>query len=226
MRNMGHGFVCGWCGWRALANLNGTSLTLQLHILLSVLPAGQERFRAVTRSYYRGAVGALIVFDVTDRDSFAHLTSWLTDARTLAWSDVSIFIVGNKIDDEENREVTMLEAASFAQENSCVAFEWRIAMQCSIDSSCVYSSSNLRADVGYIETSAMTGVCVDESFTKLARAVIETIDSGDLDLTQLGAGGAGAPGDGGLVVNGGGGGAPTTYSAADGVGPAAGGCAC
>ena len=67
-----------------------------------------------------GAVGALIVFDVTDRDSFAHLTSWLTDARTLAWSDVSIFIVGNKIDDEENREVTMLEAASFAQENSCV----------------------------------------------------------------------------------------------------------
>ena len=71
----------------------------------------------------------------------------------------------------------------------------------------------------------MTGVSVDESFIKLARAVIETIDSGDLDLQQLGAGGAGAPAEGGLVVNGGGS-APTTYSAADGVGPAAGGCAC
>jgi GTPase SAR1 family protein len=72
----------------------------------------------VTRSYYRGAVGALIVFDVTDRDTFLHLPSWLNDARTLAWSDVSIFIVGNKVDDEENREVTMLEAATFAQEHS------------------------------------------------------------------------------------------------------------
>ena len=71
----------------------------------------------------------------------------------------------------------------------------------------------------------MTGVCVDESFIKLARAVIETIDSGDLDLQQLGAGSAGAPAEGGLVVNGGAA-APTTYSAADGVGPPAGGCAC
>ena len=75
----------------------------------------------MTRSYYRGAVAALIVFDVTDRDTFAHLPSWISDARTLAWSDVSLFIVGNKVDDEENREVPMLEAATFAQENSCVS---------------------------------------------------------------------------------------------------------
>ena len=75
----------------------------------------------MTRSYYRGAVAALIVFDVTDRDTFGHLPSWISDARTLAWSDVSLFIVGNKVDDEENREVSMLEAASFAQENSCVS---------------------------------------------------------------------------------------------------------
>ena len=85
----------------------------------------------MTRSYYRGAVAALIVFDVTDRDTFAHLPSWISDARTLAWSDVSLFIVGNKVDDEENREVPMLEAATFAQENSCAPHRiFLLRLQC------------------------------------------------------------------------------------------------
>ena len=97
---------------------------------LNVCALPSRTRRAVTRSYYRGAVGALVVFDVTDRDTFLHLPSWLSDARTLAWSDVSIFIVGNKVDDEENREVTMLEAASFAQENSCVADRVGLQIKC------------------------------------------------------------------------------------------------
>ena len=44
---------------------------------------GQERFRAVTRSYYRGAAGALMVYDITRRSTYNHLSSWLTDARNL-----------------------------------------------------------------------------------------------------------------------------------------------
>lgn len=79
--------------------------------------AGQERFRSVTRSYYRGAAGALLVYDTTTRDSFNVLNNWLNDARSLASPHIVILLVGNKKDLEEAREVTFLEASTFAQEN-------------------------------------------------------------------------------------------------------------
>lgn len=79
--------------------------------------AGQERFRSVTRSYYRGAAGALLVYDTTSRDSFNALTNWLNDARTLASPNIVILLVGNKKDLEEARDITFLEASTFAQEN-------------------------------------------------------------------------------------------------------------
>ena len=60
--------------------------------------AGQDRFRAVTRSYYRGAAGALLVYDVTQRDSYNHISTWLNDARTMANADISLILVGNKTD--------------------------------------------------------------------------------------------------------------------------------
>lgn len=78
---------------------------------------GQERFRSVTRSYYRGAAGALLVYDVTSRDSFNSLTNWLSDTKTLASPHICILLCGNKKDLEEEREVTFLEASNFAQEN-------------------------------------------------------------------------------------------------------------
>ena len=55
--------------------------------------AGQERFRSVTRSYYRGAAGALLVYDIASRESFNTLTNWLTDARTLASPQIVILLV-------------------------------------------------------------------------------------------------------------------------------------
>merc|ERR1712055_1108621 len=57
---------------------------------------GQERFRAVTRSYYRGAAGALLVYDVTRRSTYNHLSSWLTDARNLTNPNTVISLIGNK----------------------------------------------------------------------------------------------------------------------------------
>ena len=67
--------------------------------------AGQERFRSVTRSYYRGAAGALLVYDIASRDTFTHVASWLRDARTLAGMDVSTVLIGNKLDLRLEREV-------------------------------------------------------------------------------------------------------------------------
>ena len=75
--------------------------------------AGQERFRSVTRSYYRGAAGALLVYDITSRETFNSLANWLTDARTLASPSIVILLVGNKKDLEDEREVTFLEASRY-----------------------------------------------------------------------------------------------------------------
>lgn len=95
-----------------IVNVGGKSVKLQIWDT-----AGQERFRSVTRSYYRGAAGALLVYDSTSRDSYNALSNWLNDARTLASSNIVILLVGNKKDLEEAREVTFLEASNFASEN-------------------------------------------------------------------------------------------------------------
>jgi small GTP-binding protein len=80
--------------------------------------AGQERFRSVTKSYYRSSAGAILVYDITNRDSFLHATTWLTDARALTSPDTVFLLVGNKTDLADSaRQVTFLEASRFAQEN-------------------------------------------------------------------------------------------------------------
>lgn len=95
-----------------IVNVGGKSVKLQIWDT-----AGQERFRSVTRSYYRGAAGALLVYDSTSRESFNTLSNWLNDARKMASPQIVILLVGNKKDLEEARQVTFLEASTFAQEN-------------------------------------------------------------------------------------------------------------
>lgn len=84
--------------------------------------AGQERFRSVTRSYYRGAAGALLTYDISSRDSFNSLQNWLTDARSLASPSIVIILVGNKKDLEAQREVSYQEASQFAKDNGNKSF--------------------------------------------------------------------------------------------------------
>ena len=115
--------------------------------------AGQERFRSVTRSYYRGAFGALVVYDVTKKTTFEHVENWLSDARTLAHDDVCCILCGNKCDLEEPREVPLLEGTRLAQENQAM----------------------------FLETSALTGENIDEVFYKCARSILTKIENGDLD---------------------------------------------
>jgi len=121
--------------------------------------AGQERFRSVTRSYYRGAAGAILVYDTTNRDTYNHVSSWLSDARSLANKDIAIILVGNKTD-LTNREVTFLEASRYAQEN----------------------------DLMFLETSALSGEGVEEIFLKCARTILSKINSGLLSPESMGSG--------------------------------------
>merc|ERR1712117_120467 len=75
--------------------------------------AGQESFRSITRSYYRGAAGALLVYDITRRDTFNHLTTWLEDARQHSNSNMVIMLIGNKSDLEARRDVKREEGEAF-----------------------------------------------------------------------------------------------------------------
>jgi len=134
-----------------ICNVGGKKVKLQIWDT-----AGQERYRSVTRSYYRGAAGCLLVYDINSRETYNHLISWLTDARTLARPDITVVVVGNK-SDLKQREVTLLEASRFAQEN----------------------------DLLFMETSAVTGDCVDEVFVKCAAKILGKIESGDIDAASL-----------------------------------------
>lgn len=60
--------------------------------------AGQESFRSITRSYYRGAAGALLVYDITRRETFLQLAKWLKEARDNANPNMVIMLIGNKVD--------------------------------------------------------------------------------------------------------------------------------
>ncbi|KAM9168571.1 ras-related protein Rab-4B-like [Mergus octosetaceus] len=138
-----------------VVNVGGKTVKLQIWDT-----AGQERFRSVTRSYYRGAAGALLVYDITSRETYNALTNWLTDARTLASPNIVIILCGNKKDLDADREVTFLEASRFAQENELM----------------------------FLETSALTGENVEEAFLKCARTILNKIESGELDPERMGSG--------------------------------------
>ncbi|XP_076923464.1 ras-related protein RGP1-like [Bidens hawaiensis] len=77
--------------------------------------AGQERYRAVTSAYYRGAVGAMLVYDITKRQSFDHIARWLDELRGHADNNIVIMLIGNKSDLDSAREVTTEDAKEFAE---------------------------------------------------------------------------------------------------------------
>lgn len=77
--------------------------------------AGQERFRAVTSAYYRGAVGALVVYDISRRQSFESIGRWLNELHTHSDMNVVTILVGNKIDLMEAREVSTDEGQVLAE---------------------------------------------------------------------------------------------------------------
>lgn len=85
--------------------------------------AGQEKFRSITRSYYRGAAGALLVYDITRRETFDHLQSWLEDCRRYSNQNIVIMLIGNKSDLENKRSVSKEEGQEFANKNGLTFLE-------------------------------------------------------------------------------------------------------
>lgn len=85
--------------------------------------AGQERYRAVTSAYYRGAVGALLVYDITKRQTFEHIPRWLEELRGHADKNIVIMLVGNKCDLEDERAVATEDAKEFAEKEGLFFLE-------------------------------------------------------------------------------------------------------
>ncbi|XP_010321395.1 ras-related protein RABA5a [Solanum lycopersicum] len=91
-------------------NINGKEVKAQIWDT-----AGQERFRAVTSAYYRGAVGALLVYDISRRLTFDNIDRWLNELQTHSDMNVVIILVGNKSDLKDAREVTTAEGKALAE---------------------------------------------------------------------------------------------------------------
>ncbi|KAH8414925.1 hypothetical protein KR215_011039 [Drosophila sulfurigaster] len=77
--------------------------------------AGQERFHALGPIYYRGSDGALLVYDITDQDSFQKVKSWVRELKQMRGSEIALIIVGNKTDLEEQRAIEYETAQRYAQ---------------------------------------------------------------------------------------------------------------
>ncbi|KAJ0410067.1 hypothetical protein ATCC90586_006460 [Pythium insidiosum] len=121
--------------------------------------AGQETFLSITRSYYRGADGALLVYDIGRRESFEHLSRWLQECRQNCQNDlVEIVVVGMKCDlPPQARQVTEAEARAWAQHNG----------------------------LHYIEASAKTAANVEKVFMQTAASILRHFDRQQQDQGRV-----------------------------------------
>ena len=99
-------------------DLEGKSVKLQIWDT-----AGQERFRNIVSSYYKGAHGIMMVYDITDLESFQNLNSWLIEIEKNASKNVYKILIGNKNDMEKDRKVTFEQGKEFASQYGMKFFE-------------------------------------------------------------------------------------------------------
>jgi len=85
--------------------------------------AGQERYRSLAPMYYRGAAAALVVYDITDHDSFTGAKTWIEELQRQGSADIVIGLAGNKCDLASKRAVSQEDARTYAQDNGCLFFE-------------------------------------------------------------------------------------------------------
>ena len=78
--------------------------------------AGQDRFRSITKNYYKGSHGIILIYDVTNLQTFENVKNWVSQIREEAANNVVIYIAANKIDMEAERKVSQKEGESLAQE--------------------------------------------------------------------------------------------------------------
>ncbi len=122
--------------------------------------AGQENFRSITRAYYKNSVCALIVYDISSKESFNNISKWMSDCKNQSPKNILMILIGNKMDLIEKREVTYEEGKEFADKN----------------------------DMLFFETSAKTGNNIDNVFYDSASNIVQKMENGFYDLSDVSCG--------------------------------------
>lgn len=105
--------------------------------------AGQERFKTITTAYYRGAMGIMLVYDVSNLKSFENISNWIRNIEMHATQDVELMILGNKCDIADKRQITREKGEQLALQHS----------------------------IKFLETSAKANINIEEAFFTLARDI-------------------------------------------------------
>ena len=129
---------------------NGKSIKLQIWDT-----AGQDRFRAITKNYYKGSHGIILIYDVTSRRTFESIRNWVSQIREEATEKVTIYLVANKIDMDEDRKVKKEEGEKLAKE----------------------------LGLPFMETSAKSGINVDKIFDDLVERIYKIY--GDVSQSEI-----------------------------------------
>lgn len=122
---------------------------------------GDFRYRAVTSAYYRGAVGAMLVYDITKRPTFDHVARWLEELRGHADKNIVIMLVGNKSDLGHLRNVTSEDAKEFSE----------------------------RENLYFMETSALEATNVEPAFNTVLTEIYQTVSKKALVANETESGG-------------------------------------
>ena len=118
--------------------------------------AGQEMFRSITRSYYRGTIGCLMVYDITNRKSFESINYWIEDLKKYCDPNTVIILLGNKSDLNEARQVSKSEGQELAKMHK----------------------------IDFFETSAKLDENISECFGDAIEKISHKIDIGEIDLIK------------------------------------------
>ena len=118
--------------------------------------AGQEQFRSITRAYYKSAACGFLVYDITNKDSFINVQNWIDECKSQCPSTITLFLIGNKTDLNENRVVSYEEGENLAKSN----------------------------DMKFYETSAKENYNVFEVFSVSAQDIAVKIDKNYYDISS------------------------------------------
>ena len=126
--------------------------------------AGQEIYKAITSAYYKGAKGAFIVYDITRKQSFDSVEKWVNDVTAVADKKITIILIGNKCDLEDQRQITKEQGEEKAS----------------------------KLEIAFLETSALSGENLDKAFDKMMNEVYkkchEEMLADDTDIIEGGKG--------------------------------------
>ena len=117
--------------------------------------AGQESFKSIIRSYYRGAIGVLLIYDINNYSSFLNILEWMKEVKAYTIPEITFILIGNK-SDLNKRAISYEEGANFAKKHNIL----------------------------FIETSAKLSININSAFTKLTECIYKKISENNIKITS------------------------------------------